>query len=125
MFKICKNKPKHLCPAYRCKNLKGGKKRFCPKHDARYQKYTNPVSYFYYKLKSNANRRGKVFKLTKSDFKEFCEQTGYLELKGKKKTSASIDRIDPAKGYEVGNIQVLTLSENSKKRHEDDKNCPF
>lgn len=28
----------------------------------------------------------------------------------------TIDRIDPLKGYEPGNLQVLTLSENSRKR---------
>ena len=77
-------------------------------------------------LRSNAHRRGKDFTITKEDFKEFCEETNYLELKGRTKNSASIDRIDPSKGYIKGNLQVLTLGQNSAKRWKDEKNeCPF
>ena len=78
----------------------------------------------------NAKRRGKDFRLTLAEFELFCEQTNYLVLKGKTAKSASIDRIDHTRGYFIDNIQVLSLSDNSKKQHTDksvnqDDDCPF
>ena len=126
MFKTVKNKKAGFCPAYRCPNKAGNKKKFCPRHHAKAQKEKNPESYYYNLLKQNAKRRKKFFSLTLVDFKKFCKETDYMKLKGKSATSASIDRIDHLKGYEVGNLQILTLSENSKKMHEDNKNeSPF
>lgn len=126
MFVIAKNKKDGICPAYRRKNKIAPKKRFCHRHHAQHQKETNPVGYFYSHLKQNAKRRGKEFKLTLEEFKQFCEETNYIELKGKTAKSASIDRIDPTKGYEIGNIQILSLSDNSKKMHQDNaEDCPF
>ena len=126
MFVIIKNKSSHICSAYRCGNPKASKKRFCHKHHARFQKETNPSGYFYSLLKQNANRRGKEFDLSLDEFKQFCLDTNYMELKGKSAKSASIDRIDHTKGYSIGNIQVLSLRDNSAKRWEDEKeDCPF
>jgi hypothetical protein len=119
MFLIIKNKDPKLCCAYRCKNRRQKRDRFCSKHRKRYKKETNPEAYHFDILRSNAKRRGKDFKLTLEEFKLFCEDTSYLKLKGRSAKSASIDRIDPEKGYEYGNIQVLTLAENSAKRHID------
>lgn len=31
----------------------------------------------------------------------------------------TVDRIDPKRGYEIGNMQILTNSENSAKMHAD------
>jgi hypothetical protein len=125
MFKIVSTKAKDICPAYRCNNKKADKKRFCCKHHARYQKETNLASYTYSLLKQNAKMRGKEFTLTLDEFKQLCIETNYLELKGKNKKSASIDRIGHKKGYSFDNIQILTLSANSQKRWQDEKNCPF
>jgi len=71
-------------------------------------------------LKSNAKRRGKFFDLTLEQFKTFCIDTGYMAGKGKKATSLSIDRIDVEKGYTIDNLQILTLTANTVKRHEED-----
>lgn len=116
---LAKNKPKHICPAYRCKNSKADKKRFCHRHHAANQKITNLASYTYNLLRSNAKRRNKIFTITLQDFKEFCEETNYLALKGRTKTKASIDRIDASKGYEKGNLQILTVSQNCRKQFDD------
>lgn len=45
----------------------------------------------------------------------WSENSYAKRLKGRTKKSASIDRIDPRKGYEIGSIQVLSLQENSSK----------
>lgn len=95
-------------------------------------KERHPITYWYNIIKQNAKRRGKPFLITKEDFKQFCEKTNYLELKGKNKNSMSIDCIINEKGYVKGNIRMLSLSENSIKRHVEDfgfkkvnEECPF
>lgn len=123
MFKIVNNPKPGECCAYRCKNSCKKNDRFCAKHRHRYTKEVNPVNYVYDTLRCNAHRRGKLFTISKEYFIKFCEETGYLEKRGKTGKSASIDRIDPNKGYEEGNIQVLSLSANSSKMHSD--KAPF
>lgn len=115
-MKIIEHKKKQgLCVAYRCGRRRHSKDRFCPKHRKRWEKENRPVEYTFNFLRSNAKRRGKPFNLTIEEFRGFCEETSYISLKGKHAKAASIDRIDPAKGYSLDNIQVLTLSENGKK----------
>lgn len=76
----------------------------------------NPVKYAFDTLRTNAKRRGHVFALTFAEFSIFCEATKYMEKKGITGQSLSIDRIDPRIGYVITNIQVMTLSGNSRKR---------
>lgn len=89
--------------------------RYCYSCAKRRYAKKNPVKYAYQVLRNNAKRRNKVFTLTFDEFKEFCYKYDYLAGRGKKKESYSIDRIDNTKGYTRDNIQVLTLSENSRK----------
>lgn len=127
MFKIIPSKKKKgLCVAYRCKNKHTPKNRFCSKHNHRYQKYKNPYKYCYHQKRGRAIERGIEWNLTIDEFIEWCDENNYMAEKGKKANSASIDRKDPNKGYEKGNLQKLTLAQNSAKMHEDKKNdCPF
>lgn len=126
MFKIISHKKaKGLCVAYRCNNKHTSKDRFCSKHSKRYQKYTNPYKYTFHQKKYRAIERGIEWNLTLDQFIAFCDEHNYMDTKGKTKTSASIDRIDPLKGYELGNLQILSLSDNTKKMHEDNSDCPF
>lgn len=111
----------HKCAAHRCGNKaqrKGVKwHKFCSKHRAQRQKETSPARYAYDRLKVNARRRCKVFTISFEYFKTWCEETGYLLMKGRSKKAATIDRIDDSKGYEPGNLQVLTNSDNVRKRY--------
>jgi hypothetical protein len=59
--------------------------------------------------------------LTIDEFRRFCEETDYIALKGKTASCLSIDRVDASKGYEIGNIQTLTQTENGRKAHVDKK----
>lgn len=119
MFKEVKNRIPGVCPAYRCKNEVSDHKKYGHRHHAQSQKGNNPVGYHYNLLKQNAKRRGKDFGITMGEFRTLCEETGYLDKKGKSKNSASLDRIDPEKGYYYENLQVISLSDNSKKRWTD------
>lgn len=127
MKEIPTKKLKGLCVAYRCTNKHKPKDKYCAKHRKRKEKETNLVGVTFWNLKSNAKRRNKDFNLTLDEFKIFCERTNYLKLKGRVKNKASIDRIDPNKGYSLDNINILTVSENSKKRYTDEQGekAPF
>lgn len=46
---------------------------------------------------------------------EYNGYTGYVEKKGRGKDDQSIDRPDNDAGYTMGNMQPLTVSENSQK----------
>ena len=118
MFKIVKNRRKGICVAHGCMNSHSKKDRFCSKHRHRYNKWMNPLKYTFYKRKYRAKEREIEWNLTLEEFKEFCDETNYMELKGKMSHSASIDRIDPSKGYEKGNIQILSLGDNTRKKND-------
>lgn len=124
---IDRGKHSKQCCAYRCKNNRAKGRKYCHKHKMRAWKFYYPEKYAYWYLKNNALRRGKDFQLTFEEFVEFCKETNYMEEKGKFGKAASIDRIDPAKGYTKDNIQVLSLSENTRKGNMErvKKDCPF
>lgn len=130
-FRIVKNPKKGICQAHGCLNgSRPGGDRFCAKHRKRYLKNRDPERYTYQALRSNAKRRGKEFLITLKEFREWCKETKYMELKGRSKLKASIDRIDPSRGYEKGNLQILTLQENGRKGFEEkghggDPEVPF
>ena len=120
MVIVDSKRKKGLCVACRCTRKSSKKDRFCHKHRKRYQKENNPVVYTFGFLKQNAKRRGKPFDLTIDQFRRFCKETNYIELKGKLAKSASIDRIDSTKGYSIDNIQILSLAENASKSNKDE-----
>lgn len=65
----------------------------------------------------NARRRNIPWHLSFDEFKEFAIKFDLMVRAGRKKESLHIDRIDVNKGYVAGNIQVLSNSENIKKRY--------
>ena len=106
---------KGICTAKYCGKPPVGRDRLCAKHRKRLQKINNPLSYTFNALKNNAKRRNKKFTLSLEEFKEFCEETNYLELKGQSPKDMTIDRINHRLGYSKDNIQIMSLSENSTK----------
>ena len=76
-----------------------------------------PMKAAFENLKHNSKRRKKDFSLTFSQFKKFAIKYNYLAGKGRTAEAYHINRIEPSKGYSIDNIQVLTNSENLKKRH--------
>lgn len=72
----------------------------------------HPLRYTYNTLKNNAKRRGKDFTLTFDQFAAFANKINYMNKKGTKAKSMSIDRIDEGRGYHFDNIQGLSIREN-------------
>lgn len=91
------------------------------------------------KLRYRANKRGIKFTISYEDFRELCIEQEIKGKTGRYGWNLSVDRIDSDKGYEKGNLQFLTVSDNSKKSnipevaiiHEtpefliERKDCPF
>lgn len=77
----------------------------------------NPLLATYTIVKGNAKRRNIPFYITLEDFGQLCKITNYLELKGRNATDLSLDRIVDEAGYVMGNVRVITVSENTKKRN--------
>lgn len=103
------------CKTKHCRKKQAPKGFYCYSClKAKYAK-KHPIKYAFSNLRRNARRRGKSFSLTFEQFKEFAIKTDYINKRGTSADSYTIDRIDPSKGYEIENIQVLTNSENVKK----------
>ncbi len=109
------------CVEPECRKDRKNMYRHCSMHVAMRFRQRNPITYKYNNLKTNAKKRGKSFTLTLRFFRLFCWASDYNENSGRLANDYSIDRIDNARGYERGNIQVLTGAENSEKYHHHDK----
>jgi hypothetical protein len=107
MVKNCKHKG--------CKNKAVKDRTECATHRSRKYRKQNPMKAAFQNLRQNAKRRGHDFNLTFNEFEYFAIKTDYIAGKGIMKESYSIDRIDNEKGYQLGNIQILTNSQNAKK----------
>jgi len=107
------------CSTPYCRNTAVPGRTICHKCRSRKYKKQHPDVYFFNALRNNARRRNKLFTLTLDQFRDFCNRTGYLDKKGKNGYDMSIDRKISSKGYTADNIQVLSLSDNTKKEHSD------
>lgn len=93
----------------------------CTKCQAAQWRENNPAAYAYKNLKHSAKGRRIPFTLTFEEFVVLCEETHYLAHKGTSSECLHVDRIDASRGYEAGNVQVITCSENvgkgNRERH--------
>lgn len=119
-----KKKRGQYCCAYACRNKPVAKLGgLCYKHYRRRVRERDPVYCRYNNFKGNAKKRKKDFTITLSEFRAFCNRTGYIIKKGRRGQNATIDRRCNAQGYHIWNIQLLSNSENARKgqRYNEDK----
>jgi hypothetical protein len=98
--------------------------RFCSKCRDRLITANNRVNRLYLNLKSSAKRRRIPFELSRSEFHLFCIETNYYERIRNNAASLVVDRIDNTLGYTFSNIQILSHTENSEKRHHENGLSP-
>ncbi len=67
------------------------------------------------RLRERARERAIPFSLTEQQLLEVIGDSNYLILKGRVRGMLHLDRIIPAKGYVMGNVQVLSVTENTAK----------
>lgn len=110
---------KSKCEIKYCRNVpvKSAKSRQCARCKMKKHRKENPYTYFLNKLRNNAKRRGHECAITIEEFKIFCDETGYLETRGRMSGCMSIDRINQDEGYHFDNIQIMEVGENSRCQH--------
>lgn len=120
LYNIDKRKTKKgLCGVRYCSRRKLKGQATCSRCKHARRKLNDPLGYTYDILKQNARKRRKEFTITKEYFRKICEESGYLEAKGQKSNSLSLDRINPIFGYIPGNIRVINLGLNSSRKADD------
>lgn len=91
------------------------KGRFCHRCEHANRKANNPYAYWLGVNRRNARRRGKNWEISLEYWVQWCDETGYLALKGRYKNDLSIDCKINELGYVDGNLKPLTVSDNAKK----------
>lgn len=86
---------------------------------SRITRLKNPARYSFRNLKNRAKQRGIAFELTFDEFAAFCNETDYLEKKGREPHSYTIDRIKTHLPYCYSNLRILTHAQNSSHKYED------
>ena len=119
-----KKRTKKQCLVSGCTRHKAPRGSLCTKHEHESRKEKNPYRYWYGVLRRNAKRRGKEFTISLEYFIKFCIDTNYISTKGKKSGSMTIDRKIDNLGYIEGNIQIMEVGANSRKRFLDNYNAP-
>lgn len=110
------------CCAYGCRSSPNPKKvGLCHKHYAIYRRQKDPIYDRYVNFKGNALRRCKEFSITLEQFRNFCQETGYIIKKGYRGKNCTVDRIRNWEGYHIGNLQLITNKANIRKYHDHDK----
>lgn len=107
-----------ICKTRKCKKGAAPKSNRCYTCTKRLYRERHPIRNAYNNLRQNAKRRKKDFDLSFEQFKKWAIETSYIKKRGRTATSYHIDRIDPMKGYTLGNIRALTNSENVKRHAE-------
>jgi hypothetical protein len=103
------------CPLFGCRQPSRSKGVLCGRHSLRLWRMTNPLGAYFAQIRDRARERGQVFTLTLEQFREIVADTGYMEGRGRSAHCLHLDRIDASRGYEPGNVRVVTARENCVK----------
>lgn len=99
----------HLCPTPYCRRRKRKKGSICSRCSMRAWRAANPVKNWLADLRKRAKKKKLDFDLTLEWFQQFVLERGYDPK------FHHIDRISSGRGYVMGNLQVLSQSENIAK----------
>ena len=95
---------------------------YCSTCRSRQWRKANPLRAAYLSLKSRARFRGIPFKLTMEEWKRWCAENKYMELRGREASSMTVDRdydfdsYGRKAPYAYWNMVMRTKSENSGKK---------
>ena len=115
------------------------KHRLCATHAKELSRFRNPIGSTFVEKKSDAKRRGVSWSLTLEEYTKIVMQQNYMDNRGCERHCLHLDRKDSTKGYEVGNLQIITCVENVIKGNKErrkgyvytpeedvpEDNCPF
>ena len=124
IFQFKKTPGPGFCRVKGCRDT-GHKKKFglCHAHYQHAWRLCNEKASAYATLRDHARGRGIEFNLSPQYFRGLCDAYGFFAAK-KGATFAetlSLDRLDSSKGYVEGNVQIVQVSENSRKSNREDR----
>lgn len=123
-FKISEAKKQAgvFCCAYACTNKPAPRQAgLCYKHYQRKRRLLDPIAFRYNQWRQKCKQRKKPNNVSLQQFRDFCKETGYLIVKGKRGKNATIDRPNNLQGYTLENMDLLTNMQNIRKYHDVDK----
>lgn len=112
-----KNPKRHTCSVQFCQRDPAPRGPLCYTCKSREWRANNPIKYAFWNLKNRARQRGHVFTITVQDLVDVVTGSEYIERHGRFAACLSIDRVQSHLGYIPGNLQILTVSENIRKRY--------
>lgn len=113
IFTFKKNPGPGLCPVRGCRRGIGKKKTFCDAHHQYRWRVKSPKKSAYATLRDHAVGRGIVFTISAEYFAGLTDAHRFWDHEAVSHGDVlTIDRIDATKGYEPGNLTVLTMSLN-------------
>lgn len=117
MFEYTKNIIKGKCIVKHCRNVSCKKKgNLCHKHYQQKWRQNNPKQSAYRALKDHALHRRLEFDISFDYFCGLADGFDYFDRMCEQRGDvASIDRVDASLGYVRGNLQVISISENTIK----------
>jgi hypothetical protein len=126
LFQLKKTPGVGLCCVVGCRQEASSRKKkiddlwFCHSHWQGRWRALNPKRSAYSNLRDNARKRRIKFSLTYDYFCGFMDAAaGAFKGAETRGEIVTVDRIDASKGYAPGNVQLLTLSENSAKSNKE------
>lgn len=120
MFNYAKRDKGEVCQVRGCRNKRGKKTgKLCDKHHAQVFAKNHPRAYRFNNLRKSALRRGIDFDITFDYYCGLLDASGFAlnEMEDERKDWLTIDRVDATLGYSQGNLQILSLGDNSAKSH--------
>lgn len=117
------------CSVYRCRRIvaRGTRDRVCSHCKMARWRANHPVENAFASVRDRARKKQIPFELTLAEFRQFVSEAGqgYVEGRGPYVGQLHLDRIDPTRGYVIGNLQVLRAEENSRKGAGEDKKAQW
>jgi len=108
-------KASHLCPVKGCRKHRTEGRRVCIMHYMRWWRFSNPDKAAFYNLKGHARDRKIPFTLTYDEFLDLYVSVAAFD------GIPSFDRIDACRGYENGNVAVVSIGDNVAKGNRERK----
>lgn len=115
---LARNKALGICCHWGCSRPSRPGRADCNTCKSRKTRLKDPLGYLFRQVKESARKRSIPFHLTREQFQTFCEQTGYLDKRGREPDDLTIDRIDSSGPYSVDNIRVLNWLDNCSRTYE-------
>lgn len=112
-YEYKKRAPEGKCWVKRCPNM-ASNGCLCSKHYMRRWRHKNVESATYCTLRDHARGRKIAFTINIDYWKGLTDGYNFFQQKDRKEI-LTIDRVDPCRGYEPGNLRVVSISENVAK----------